>query len=250
MASNQSLAHPYDYVQIVVDDDWGLVGIVPTGGAGERMKRMSLRSIKYLDENTNEKASKREGTGGVGLVASILNDNKSAYDSHRKSRLKGYDQGNTNILRDPIVMTGSDNNVPNKIAEATVINVPTATRRKPVTRIITKAESMLSLQPQITPAEFPQDSITLSDVNKFSRSNPNVISGMFDSNYMSSKQHNLKNSNEPTSKSVHNPETTNESNDQLFTSAYGYSQMPETLGNISSLAVVRGKDNILIGFGK
>ena len=34
----------YDYVQIVVGSDWGLVGIVPPGGAGDRVKKLSIKS--------------------------------------------------------------------------------------------------------------------------------------------------------------------------------------------------------------
>jgi len=34
----------YDYVPIIIADDWGLVGIVPHGNAGEKIKKMSLVS--------------------------------------------------------------------------------------------------------------------------------------------------------------------------------------------------------------
>jgi len=47
------MATPYDYVQIVADDDWGLVGIVPPGGIGERIKNMSV--------NKKEEGKKGEG---------------------------------------------------------------------------------------------------------------------------------------------------------------------------------------------
>lgn len=35
------MAVPFDYVQIVSDDDWELVGIVAPGSAGDRVKGMS-----------------------------------------------------------------------------------------------------------------------------------------------------------------------------------------------------------------
>lgn len=212
-----SQVQPYDYVQIVVDDDWGLLGIVPPGGAGERMKKMSIPPVKPLHESRSEKKSNDQ-----------TNTTVSFNNPSNQKDIK------------------SGNNIPNKVAEATVINVPSAgTRRKPVTRIITKPESVASLPPQITPAEIPRDSITLSDVNKSSKSNPNVISGMFDYNYLSGKQ---DDNTESRSKLVYNQVIMDDSDKQIFTSSYD--KMPETFGNISSLAVVRGKDNILIGFGK
>ena len=32
---------PYDYIQIVNADDWGLVAIIPNNGAGDRAKKMA-----------------------------------------------------------------------------------------------------------------------------------------------------------------------------------------------------------------
>jgi len=34
----------YDYVQIVIDDDWGLFGIVPNNGSGDIMKKMATKT--------------------------------------------------------------------------------------------------------------------------------------------------------------------------------------------------------------
>jgi hypothetical protein len=38
------MTSPYDFISIVVDDDWGLVGIVPPNNAGDRMKKMANSS--------------------------------------------------------------------------------------------------------------------------------------------------------------------------------------------------------------
>lgn len=48
------MATSYDYVQIVVDNDWGLVGIVPPGGAGDRVKKMSLISSSPTETETED----------------------------------------------------------------------------------------------------------------------------------------------------------------------------------------------------
>ena len=166
------MASPYDYVQIVIDDDWGLVGIVPPGGAGERAKKMSMIS---------------------------------PHNSQSQSQ-------------SPITNT---NKLPKKVPEATMVNV--APRRKPVTRILTKTEPISSFPPQITPAEPLKSSENLDmNIDRSSRrSNPDLISGIF--------------TDEPTNK-------------QIF--SYASSQFPDTFGNISSLAVMRNKDNILVGFGE
>lgn len=43
------MATPYDYVQIVVDDGWGLVGIVPPGFAGDKVKQLSINTTVSED---------------------------------------------------------------------------------------------------------------------------------------------------------------------------------------------------------
>lgn len=48
---------PFDYVQIVVDDDWGLVGIVPPGNAGDRAKKLVN---KFPLQNSTQTQSKIE----------------------------------------------------------------------------------------------------------------------------------------------------------------------------------------------
>jgi hypothetical protein len=50
----------YDYVQIVVDSDWGLVGIVPPGGAGDRVKKLSIKPevVKAAEPPKPAEASK------------------------------------------------------------------------------------------------------------------------------------------------------------------------------------------------
>lgn len=44
------MASAYDYVQIVVDDDWGLVGIVPNNGSGDRMKKMAIVPTRVKED--------------------------------------------------------------------------------------------------------------------------------------------------------------------------------------------------------
>ena len=51
------MTNSYDYVQIVKDEDWGLVGIVPHGGTGEKVKKMSIppRTPEAIIVNTTSR---------------------------------------------------------------------------------------------------------------------------------------------------------------------------------------------------
>jgi hypothetical protein len=53
---------PYNYIQIVADDDWGLVGIVPHGKAGEKIKKMSLAPLHNSSKNRYEVSKSNENT--------------------------------------------------------------------------------------------------------------------------------------------------------------------------------------------
>ena len=72
---------PFDYVPIVVDDDWGLVGIIPRGDAGNRIKKLSDKSISNPNlelsrstSQTNAKISEATIVGRRRPVTKILND--------------------------------------------------------------------------------------------------------------------------------------------------------------------------------
>lgn len=51
----------YDYVQIVVDDDWGLVGIVPNNGSGDRMKKMGIEPVTRETKQLQPQDASRAG---------------------------------------------------------------------------------------------------------------------------------------------------------------------------------------------
>lgn len=146
------MAKPYDYVQIVHDDDWSLVGIVPSGDIGNKMRNMSTHNNK---------------TGP--LLAS--------------------------------------SNVTHKVSEAIVVN---ASRRRPVTKIITRSEPSEKL---ITPAETAKDQSL--------RQNPHALTGIVAEN----------NTHPRYRENITMPDSSE-------------------LGNLSSLAVTRTRDNVLVGFGK
>lgn len=48
------MAGVYDYVQIVVDDDWRLLGIVPNNGAGDKIKKMAIEGSGSMEVNVLE----------------------------------------------------------------------------------------------------------------------------------------------------------------------------------------------------
>lgn len=49
---------PYDYIQIVTDDDWGLVGIVPNNGSGDKIHEERKNQTVIL--NNSESSPKKK----------------------------------------------------------------------------------------------------------------------------------------------------------------------------------------------
>lgn len=47
---------PYDYVEIINDNNWGLLGIVPQNGSGDRIKKMAVS--KYSRPDKSDKSDK------------------------------------------------------------------------------------------------------------------------------------------------------------------------------------------------
>lgn len=76
---------PYDFIQIIADDEWGLVGIIPPNEAGDKFKRMiNISEQKFEqsdslpDEKVNRTSPKEHKSLGVIREAKIINSKRRA----------------------------------------------------------------------------------------------------------------------------------------------------------------------------
>lgn len=167
------MAKPYNYIQIVQDDDWSLVGIIPNGTSSNKIDKLATETSQPINITK---------TSSTQLVSEISNSSpfKQAFTSIQSDPFTSTHSSNvTNITTSGSIFPVSKD-IPHKISEATVINYPNTSRRQPVTNIITYPTPM-------TPADSirghnSQLNLSPKKLNSSSKQNPHVLTGIVNDN--------------------------------------------------------------------
>ena len=243
------MAAPYDYVQIVTDDDWGLVGIIPNNGT-KTPKGSQLASLNSVKTNGNPFVSINKDDKIKGITSS---SNQSVYEtkSQERSHRDPYVQVDETKVRLPIerktpaetqtiFQAGSFRTLP----EATVVN-----RRRPITKPLHGSGHSIA-------------SFEVTGQNKVLFDNTHIMEKKVDDPPITRAE--LTNANISLYGRTVNPNTLNgigaleysQINDNRIVSVRGGSQHrieasdPVLFGEISNLAGAGNRDNILVGFGR
>ncbi|CAH6420383.1 Hypothetical protein HVR_LOCUS1178 [uncultured virus] len=212
---------PYDYIQIVDDNDWQLVGIIPKNNKTIPHESQIAQPNEALSRST-QSFNKQNVISPSNMALDSVNLNTSTP--------KDFSPFNNKIPNSPLSLGKMNNMEANlhieeqsttpKPVEATIVN-----RRRPVNRIIMRGEN--SSKGSYTPGQLPNVQnknisvplITPAEssiqIDRKSNINPNVLTGI---------------------ETLENASINDLSDQTLF-------------GEISNLAVL-GRDNLLVGFGK
>lgn len=223
---------PYDYIQIVKDADWSLIGIIPPGTYNNKIKNKLNSEQQSGNYITEENVDLQSTTNQI--KEPILNQKFSEQENlqyHNKT--KNFDFYNSELESQETFATNTFP-MPQKLSEATIINLPKTSRRKPITQLISKNLSQT----------YNENSSDLflkgpDDVLDF-----NLKSKCTNNKFLVKKSEKLP-------VTFKTPKYQLSTNDITFSKQNAtYEPQTEKLFNLSSLTMTHNRENLLVGFGK
>jgi hypothetical protein len=159
---------PYNYVQIVVDDDWGLVGIVPPGSVGYESNEITNKQEKIKPDSTRNLSTNEQ---------ELEKFSSDIYQNDLSLLTKISDDLSPKISKSTIVnisandLESSDDNVNEFLRELHPYSIITPFNSQLFNSQLLKRQNSISSFPsQITPVDLR----TISNKESFNNNNPEI----------------------------------------------------------------------------